>query len=111
MLPVRPNTFPPRRAPDLLDGVLGYRRYAGGRADRSARPILWREGTSVLRDYRPAADRAVDATAPRLLVVPSLVNRYYILDLEPESRTEEHTSVLQSLMRISYADFCMKKKK
>src|SRR3546814_8277592 len=26
-------------------------------------------------------------------------------------RSEEHTSELQSLMRISYADFCMKKKK
>src|SRR3546814_10920738 len=27
-----------------------------------------------------------------------------------ETRTEEHTSELQSLMRISYADFCLKKK-
>src|SRR3546814_8524660 len=26
-------------------------------------------------------------------------------------RSEEHTSELQSLMRISYADFCLKKKK
>src|SRR3546814_5876508 len=26
-------------------------------------------------------------------------------------RAEEHTSELQSLMRISYADFCLKKKK
>src|SRR3546814_2764581 len=26
------------------------------------------------------------------------------------SRSEEHTSALQSLMRISYADFCLKKK-
>src|SRR3546814_4704215 len=28
-----------------------------------------------------------------------------------EKRSEEHTSELQSLMRISYADFCLKKKK
>src|SRR3546814_4114803 len=28
-----------------------------------------------------------------------------------EIRSEEHTSELQSLMRISYADFCLKKKK
>src|SRR3546814_6827964 len=27
------------------------------------------------------------------------------------ARSEEHTSELQSLMRISYADFCLKKKK
>src|SRR3546814_9845071 len=31
--------------------------------------------------------------------------------LEREARSEEHTSELQSLMRISYAVFCLKKKK
>src|SRR3546814_10320475 len=30
---------------------------------------------------------------------------------EQEGRSEEHTSELQSLMRISYAVFCLKKKK
>src|SRR3546814_5484345 len=30
---------------------------------------------------------------------------------EPADRSEEHTSELQSLMRISYAVFCLKKKK
>src|SRR3546814_1769209 len=30
---------------------------------------------------------------------------------EEDSRSEEHTSELQSLMRISYAVFCLKKKK
>src|SRR3546814_9103682 len=29
--------------------------------------------------------------------------------VSPEMRSEEHTSALQSLMRISYADFCLKK--
>src|SRR3546814_2607047 len=32
-------------------------------------------------------------------------------DYEPAGRSEEHTSELQSLMRISYAVFCLKKKK
>src|SRR3546814_5784495 len=32
-------------------------------------------------------------------------------DHVPEVRSEEHTSELQSLMRISYAVFCLKKKK
>src|SRR3546814_2909687 len=31
--------------------------------------------------------------------------------LRPKKRSEEHTSELQSLMRISYAVFCLKKKK
>src|SRR3546814_2377842 len=29
---------------------------------------------------------------------------------QPDARSEEHTSELQSLMRISYAVFCLKKK-
>src|SRR3546814_5897783 len=32
-------------------------------------------------------------------------------DFEEQFRSEEHTSELQSLMRISYAVFCLKKKK
>src|SRR3546814_1836544 len=32
-------------------------------------------------------------------------------DSAPRRRSEEHTSELQSLMRISYAVFCLKKKK
>src|SRR3546814_4313630 len=34
-----------------------------------------------------------------------------ILDARYDDRSEEHTSELQSLMRISYAVFCLKKKK
>src|SRR3546814_5992752 len=33
-----------------------------------------------------------------------------VLATIPEARSEEHTSELQSLMRISYAVFCLKKK-
>src|SRR3546814_15504022 len=37
---------------------------------------------------------------------------YLLTDPTPRpSRSEEHTSELQSLMRISYAVFCLKKKK
>src|SRR3546814_1488979 len=36
---------------------------------------------------------------------------WYSGDCESELRSEEHTSELQSLMRISYAVFCLKKKK
>src|SRR3546814_6935637 len=34
-----------------------------------------------------------------------------IHEMMPVGRSEEHTSELQSLMRISYAVFCLKKKK
>src|SRR3546814_4191471 len=36
---------------------------------------------------------------------------YRELCVHPIDRSEEHTSELQSLMRISYAVFCLKKKK
>src|SRR3546814_5277597 len=34
----------------------------------------------------------------------------FIIADQPAKRSEEHTSELQSLMRISYAVFCLKKK-
>src|SRR3546814_10317997 len=37
--------------------------------------------------------------------------RYGVLGSTLFARSEEHTSELQSLMRISYAVFCLKKKK
>src|SRR3546814_2327223 len=39
------------------------------------------------------------------------VNPQRCLAHQPADRSEEHTSELQSLMRISYAVFCLKKKK
>src|SRR3546814_3330220 len=36
---------------------------------------------------------------------------WHIDHIRPLCRSEEHTSELQSLMRISYAVFCLKKKK
>src|SRR3546814_9963397 len=42
-------------------------------------------------------------------VAPALV--LYLWSLHAMPRSEEHTSELQSLMRISYAVFCLKKKK
>src|SRR3546814_8205411 len=57
---------------------------------------------------------------PRVQDRPDAVLEYVVVDREfpslsaariPEFRSEEHTSELQSLMRISYAVFCLKKKK
>src|SRR3546814_7848750 len=45
--------------------------------------------------------------------VPSTqaVNHHQQMHRQRQQRSEEHTSELQSLMRISYAVFCLKKKK
>src|SRR3546814_3650104 len=49
------------------------------------------------------------ACARKLLAVPDAV--YPQFATHNAQRSEEHTSELQSLMRISYAVFCLKKKK
>src|SRR3546814_4761137 len=42
---------------------------------------------------------------------PGRAGRFMTPAAQPVTRSEEHTSELQSLMRISYAVFCLKKKK
>src|SRR3546814_3122066 len=51
--------------------------------------------------------RKAKAEGERETLVAQLMNRYR---LSTEERSEEHTSELQSLMRNSYAVFCLKKK-
>src|SRR3546814_4512069 len=46
---------------------------------------------------------AVEEDGPPIEINPA--------DLKVDTRSEEHTSELQSLMRISYAVFCLKKQK
>src|SRR3546814_2944677 len=49
----------------------------------------------------------VDPGAPRMTAIGHFQTLFSIV----RPRSEEHTSELQSLMRISYAVFCLKKKK
>src|SRR3546814_2477908 len=96
-LSVRTHPFPTRRASDLVGGVAGLprtarcaRRLGRQRADRArgaARQLL-----GSVRDGGDDRDRVIVRGR----------------GLTP--RSEEHTSELQSLMRISYAVFCLKKK-
>src|SRR3546814_8421537 len=55
---------------------------------------------------------AVDGQVHRVLLAELLqLLRVRAFDPARDRRSEEHTSELQSLMRISYAVFCLKKKK
>src|SRR3546814_5256108 len=49
--------------------------------------------------------------SPICVLLKRDVARQFLPDLVLRVRSEEHTSELQSLMRISYAVFCLKKKK
>src|SRR3546814_2195281 len=59
-----------------------------------------------------AHDEQVRHRAQRLEMLDRLVRRPILAQADAVvRRSEEHTSELQSLMRISYAVFCLKKKK
>src|SRR3546814_8761525 len=81
-------------------------------ADRISPPDV----TRILEAVRNRFDYVIVDTPPALaetvLVAFDMSDLLYVmatLDL-PSVRSEEHTSELQSLMRITYAVFCLKKK-
>src|SRR3546814_7984919 len=85
---------------------------AGLRAEGEALPlVLWAVGEEVRVLARLAAAQAagqdVQAEMRRQRVFGQ---REHLLRQTLSRRSEEHTSELQSLMRISYAVFCLKKK-
>src|SRR3546814_5828579 len=57
--------------------------------------------------------RTVDFTNTLIILTSNLGSQFIaaLRDDQSVERSEEHTSELQSLMRISYAVFCLKKKK
>src|SRR3546814_6552769 len=55
--------------------------------------------------------RRLSVSNPRGFALSKRPSTANTLVLPPFGRSEEHTSELQSLMRISYAVFCLKKKK
>src|SRR3546814_6427393 len=68
-----------------------------------------RSQPAPLLRHRRVADAPAFALARRLPCPRAEVWRLRYPRL-PDLRSEEHTSELQSLMRISYAVFCLKKK-
>src|SRR3546814_5350137 len=57
-------------------------------------------------------DDAQSRIAPLAVLLPAQVDPVRVDAVgQARARSEEHTSELQSLMRISYAVFCLKKKK
>src|SRR3546814_8138983 len=66
---------------------------------------------SAVRNPADCMERRIRLRA-RLALHRAVARRHFAaLPADPARRSEEHTSELQSLMRISYAVFCLKKKK
>src|SRR3546814_3179738 len=70
--------------------------------------VLRQSGAAI--EAAPVADREA-AGEHRLYLRPTETELAVIRHRAKERRSEEHTSELQSLMRISYAVFCLTKKK
>src|SRR3546814_6294388 len=75
-------------------------------AEESARVLAWADlrgveshGIAMLVEYNERRQ-----TRPI-----NMASRPFVVQQTPVSRSEEHTSELQSLMRNSYAVFCLKK--
>src|SRR3546814_7620604 len=93
------------------DLALGLRLY------KVAMP--WPLEPEGIRDFATGLEQIIVVEEKRGLVEDQLRKHLYGLANAPvivgkcdeKGRSEEHTSELQSLMRISYAVFCLKKKK
>ena len=78
----------------FLDGVVRYRHHSAHRIAPDY-PVVWRQGSTQLLDCR------LGSGGPAALVVPSLINRSYILDLSPR------TSVVRGLARRGISPFLL----
>src|SRR3546814_4658785 len=87
----------------------------GGSGDQAIAARLSDQDRGSRRIFLDLLAQAVDVGLQRVrgdagIVAPDLAEQLLAAD-HGIARSEEHTSELQSLMRISYAVFCLKKKK
>src|SRR3546814_9264142 len=86
---------------DRLGDVLEHHRLADARRRDDQRALALALRADDIDDARRAI---LDGRILR-------IERQFALGIKRRQRSEEHTSELQSLMRISYAVFCLTKKK
>ena len=73
-----------RQLAEMIEGIERWQRHPWSRAAAGLEtpPTVWRRGAARLIDY--GATHPAGAGGPPVIVVPSLVNRAYVLDLHPE---------------------------
>src|SRR3546814_18832496 len=81
------------------------------RSTLDSRPLLNADGEAVLSAILHGLPRAAARLEPKLAAAEPAVAALLDGQRGNGGRSEEHTSELQSLMRSSYAVFCLKKKK
>src|SRR3546814_10186198 len=89
-------------------GLRGAHQIRARRVGLALRP----KGRAGLFDFDAAADQGIEeGDCGRHVGLPGRDDVGPRIAFAAAPRSEEHTSELQSLMRISYAVFCLKKKK
>src|SRR3546814_6557844 len=83
-------------------------RMSCGRLQKGSMTAELRSGRRIMSDSLIAFQPAIEEPSN---MMPSTSASSSIASTCIARRSEEHTSELQSLMRISYAVFCLKKKK
>src|SRR3546814_7161871 len=95
--------MPPTLITRSLDEVRAFQAEHG---DIVIKPLHGNAGSAVFRIRADGANlAALTELFEQVWVEPFMVQAFI------KERSEEHTSELQSLMRISYAVFCLKKNK
>src|SRR3546814_5723116 len=94
-----------------VDHADDYKSHEEKRGDESVRindtgsaPILTGDTGNPITLALPAKGKTFEVVG-----MPLKQPGFYLVELASPTRSEEHTSELQSLMRISYAVFCLKK--
>src|SRR3546814_9706973 len=89
--------------------IYGYARVSSNGQDL-AQQLAQLDAAGCTKIYREKVSAAT-AERPQLKRAIGALDAGDVLMVTATDRSEEHTSELQSLMRISYAVFCLKKKK
>src|SRR3546814_1637018 len=109
---------PPRstRTDTLFPYTTRFRSARGGRGPASASvatsvAVLWLTYFGLYELAEGGVAWTAELWAGTTILTTMVAGALGLLTAHLPSRSEEHTSELQSLMRISYAVFCLKKKK
>src|SRR3546814_8323930 len=105
--------MPQKRNPDAAELVRGH---AGRILGCMTSLMVTMKGLPLayskdMQDDKPPVFEAYDLLALSIAAMTGMIDEIaFVPERMRAARSEEHTSELQSLMRISYAVFCLKKK-
>lgn len=87
------------RLAEMLRGIEAWQKHPWQRPNIEP-PVIWSDGASRLLDYGGCA-QATNPNGFPILVIPSLINRAYILDLHPDC------SLLRNLAAVGFRPLLM----